>query len=83
MDDQVKQLSRESHIFRLTLSFQAGGGTKIVVVSYDGSIVYIMDADDSWVREFKSGEYKIFVEGYYDLLDNNIYLGKRVADQSW
>ena len=54
-----------------------------MVVSYDGSIVYIMDADDSWVREFKSGEYKIFVEGYYDLLDNNIYLGKRVADQSW
>lgn len=83
MDEQVSQLSREPHIFRVTLSYVAGGGAKLVIVSYDGSIVYVMDADDTWVREFKSGENRIFVEGFYDLLDCNIYLGKRVEDQNW
>lgn len=83
MDEQVSQLSREEHVFRVSMSFVAGGGTKLLIISYDGSIVYMMDADDHWVREFKSGESKIYVDGYYDLLDNNIYLGKRVEGHSW
>lgn len=83
MESPVKLLSQEPHIFRVTLSFLATGATKMVVVSYDGSIVYVMDADDSWLREFKSGEHKIYVDGHYDLLDCNIYLGKRREDQDW
>lgn len=54
-----------------------------MVVSYDGSIVYIMDAEDHWLREFKSGEAKIYVDGHFDLLDNNIYLGARVEGHDW
>lgn len=49
-----------------------------MVVSEDASIVYIMDADDQWVREFQSGENEIWVQGYFDLLDKNIYLGSRI-----
>lgn len=79
--NQTSSLVQEPHIFRLTLSFRlSDAGTTIVIVSEDGSIVYIMDATDDWLREFKTGERKIYVEGYYDLLDHNIYLGKRVSD---
>lgn len=68
----------------MTLSFQPGGQTKIVVVSYDGSIVYVMDSDEYWLNQFKSGEHKIYVTGYYDLLDQNIYLGERVPNpEDW
>lgn len=83
MEDKISKLSQEQHIFRLTLSFLPGGVTKIVVISFDGSIVYVMDSDEYWMREFKSGEHKIYVKGHYDLLDNNIYLGSRVEDQDW
>lgn len=82
MAEQVQRLSQEAHIFRLTLSFQVSGPTKMVVVSYDGSIVYVMDADH-WIKEFPSGSNKIYVDGYYDLLDCNIYLGKLRNDQDW
>lgn len=76
------ELTKEPHTFRLTLSFQPGGATKIVVVSYDGSIVYIMDSDDYWLNQFKSGEHKIYVNGHFDLLDTNIYLGQRIEQPS-
>jgi hypothetical protein len=80
MDDPVRKLAHEPHIFRLTLSFHANGTTSIVVVSEDGSIVYLMEATSDWLGEFKAGEHKIYVSGHYDLLDNHIYLGKRVPD---
>lgn len=84
MDDKIAKLSHEKHIFRLTLSFLPGGVTKIVVVSEDGTIVYVMDSDEYWLNEFKSGEHKIYVDGHFDLLDFNIYLGKRVPDpEDW
>jgi hypothetical protein len=78
--DPIEKLSREAHIFRLTLSYGSGGATNLVIVSADASIVYVMANDDYWANQFKSGEHKIYVQGYYDLLDNNIYLGHRVED---
>lgn len=78
MHEQVSLLSQEQHIFRLTLSYLPGGATKMVVVSEDASIVYVMDQDEYWANQFKSGEHKIYVKGYFDLLDGNIYLGERV-----
>lgn len=78
--DQVEKLSHEPHTFRLTLSYQPGGATKLVVVSEDGSIVYVMDSDDYWANQFKAGEHKIYVKGHFDLLDQNIYLGARVPN---
>lgn len=84
MSDIVTKLSHEQHVFRLTLSFQPGGATKIVVISYDGSIVYVMDSDEYWMNQFKSGEHKIYVKGHFDLLDGNIYLGDRVEqEEEW
>lgn len=78
-----RSITREPHIFRLTQSFLPGGGVNIVIVSFDGSIVHILQNDDYWNSEFKCGENRIYVKGYWDLLDNNIYLGERVNDQSW
>lgn len=80
MDQKLRPLAHEPHIFRLTLSFRVTGGTTIVVVSDDGSIVYIMDATPEWLGQFAAGEHKIYVSGHYDLLDNHIYLGQRVPD---
>lgn len=30
------------------------------------------------MKQFKVGEHKMYVHGYYDNLDNQIYLGSRV-----
>lgn len=78
MDD-----NKEHHIFRVQIGFAPGGATKLTVVSYDASLVYVMDADDFWVNQFKSGEHRIHVKGYFDLNDQNIYLGERIEDQNW
>lgn len=74
---------KEHHIFRLSISYIPGGAAKITVVSYDGSIVYLMDADDYWINQFRSGERRLYVKGYFDLNDRNIYLGQEVEDQIW
>lgn len=74
---------KEPHIFRLTIGYLPGGGAKITVVSYDASIVYVMDADEYWINQFKVGENRIHVNGYFDLQDKNIYLGERVEGLTW
>lgn len=79
----MAQDNKQHHTFRLQIGYAPGGGAKITVVSYDASIVYLMDADDTWMREFKSGERTIYVEGYLDLDDNFIYLGKRIEGPTW
>ena len=74
------ETNREEHIFRLQIGYMPGGAAKITVVSWDASIVYVMDADEFWVNQFKSGEHRIFVKGYFDLDDQNIYLGEQVPE---
>lgn len=78
MDD-----NKEPHVFRVTIGYMLGGGAKLTIVSYDASIVYVMDADDFWINQFKSGESRIHVNGYFDLNDRNIYLGERVEGLTW
>lgn len=80
---EIKSLAHEPHIFRLTQSFVPGGPTNIVIVSYDGSIVHLLQDDSYWNNQFECGEYRIYVKGHWDLLDNNIYLGERVEGQTW
>lgn len=74
---------REEHIFRLQIGYAPGGAAKITVVSYDASIVYVMEANEYWINQFRSGERRIHVNGYFDLNDRNIYLGERVEGQDW
>ena len=80
---EIRSLAHEPHIFRLTQSFLPGGDVNIVIVSFDGTIVHLLQNDEYWKNEFKSGEYRIYVKGHWDLLDNNIYLGERVEGQTW
>jgi hypothetical protein len=80
---KIENLAHEPHVFRLTQSFRATGGTTIVIVSMDGSIVHLLEDDAYWNGEFQSGEHRIYVEGHWNLLDNNIYLGHRVTGHDW
>ena len=74
------ETDKEYHIFRATLGFSPKGKSKLTVVSWDGTIVYVMDADAYWVSQFNSGEHKIYVKGYFDLNDRMIYLGEKIDE---
>ena len=53
----------------------------MTVVSWDGTIVYVMDADDYWVSQFDSSEHRIYTKGYFDFNDRMIYLGEKLELQ--
>lgn len=53
----------------------------MTVVSWDGTIVYVMDADDYWVSQFDSSEHQIYTKGYFDFNDQMIYLGEKLELQ--
>jgi hypothetical protein len=67
----------------LSQTYKAGGGALIVIVSWDGSIVHMLDDDDYWNNQFPSGVNKLYVEGHWDLLDHNIYLGRVIPGLDW